>query len=562
LVVENGDIDDSAPATIPYFANFVNTAIMYSINSAPEPRMGNRSFPVRVGNAVGGSSVVNGMQFDRGAAADYDAWEELGAKGWGWKGLEPYFKKTFRFTPPSEETQKTIGVTYDQSAFGNDSAPIAVSIPTFQYPDYRFIFDAWRTYSDIPIPKEGFADPIGAYWTPNTINNATSERTHARKAYYDQVKFRKNLKLLVRAHVDEILFDTSQSALTANGIKISSNTANSTTSVYAAKEVILAAGGIFTPHLLMFSGIGPKAVLNAAKVRVKLDLPGVGSNFQDHVPAYMSFNLSNMLFPNTDSLATNTSYNASAATEYEKSRSGPWSAGRANALSMVTLKQISAKFKEITQSVQEQEAQYLPERYTWASGGKELYAGYVRQRDIITDHFLRDDAATGEFPIYPSGRTTLAIQKPLSRGWLALNTTHPSAHPIVAYNALSNPIDKLIIAEMTRFNRRHWAKKELERYAPKENVPGAQYQTDDEIIEGFLKANQLNPSFSHHAGGASMLPRELGGVVGADLKVYGVGNLTIVDASIIPLIPSTHLQATMYVIGEKAADIINSRALS
>lgn len=559
-MIENGDIDDSALTTIPYFAGIINTAAMYTLYSTPEPRFGNLSFPVRVGNVVGGGSVVNGMQFDRGSAADYDAWEELGAKGWGWKGLEPYFKKTFRFTPPSEETQKAIGVTYDQNAFGNESSPVAVSIPTFQYPDQRYIFDAWRTYPNIPNPKEGFADPIGVYWTPNTINNATAERTHARKAYYDPVKFRKNLKLLVRAHVDEILFDTSQSALLAKGVKISSNTANSTTSVYSSKEVILAAGAIFTPHLLMFSGIGPKAVLNAAKVPVKLDLPGVGSNFQDHVPAYMSFNLSNLSFPDANSLSTNASYNASAAAEYEKSRTGAWSAGRSNSLAMLTLKQFSAKYKEISQSLQEQEAEYLPERYTWASGGRELYAGYVRQRDIIANHFLRDDAAAGELPISPGGRASIAMQKPLSRGSISLNNTHPSAAPIVTYNALSNPVDRIIIAELTRFNRKHWAKKELERFAPVENVPGVQYQTDDEIIEGYLKANQLNPTFAHPSGGASMLPRELGGVVGADLKVYGVGNLTIVDASIIPLIPATHLQATMYVIGEKAADVIKSRA--
>lgn len=146
--------------------------------------------------------------------------------------------------------------------------------------------------TDIPHSSEGLSRPIGTFWTPNSIDNSTKQRSHARRAYYDPVQTRTNLHLLTNTYVDEILFKNA-STLIASGVKYTSNAGSSTAFVYAAKEVILAAGGVFTPHLLMLSGIGPKDELPASKITVKKDLPAVGSNFQDHQALYMRFNLSN-----------------------------------------------------------------------------------------------------------------------------------------------------------------------------------------------------------------------------------------------------------------------------
>lgn len=558
VVIENGHIDDSPTTSIPYFANIINTAAMHPIMGAPEPFLNNLTFPVRVANVVGGGSVVNGMQFDRGTNADYDAWEHLGNPGWGWKSLEPYFRKLFKFTPPSESTQKEFGITFDASAYGNGL--VQVSIPSFQYPDTKPIFDSWRA-ENISKPQEGFADPIGTYWSPSTIDNATATRSHARKTYYDPIQSRPNLKLFTGTHTDRIVFDTTSESITAVGVEITSRVNGSSTYIHARQEVILAAGGIFTPHLLMVSGVGPKDVLEAAKIPVKLNRPGVGSNFQDHTPAYMSFNLSNQQFPNPDSLNANASFNASAAAQYEKDRSGPWSLGRANLLSMLTLKQFSSRYQALVDEVKAQKAEYLPERYTKSPDGRYLYAGYVRQRDHLISQYLSDEAVVGEFPVSSSGRATAALQKQLSRGTITLNTTHPHAYPIVTYNTLQNPVDKKLIVELVRFNRKHWARLELERYKPVELVPGAQYQSDDEIIEGLIKTNAINPSFSHPSGSCSMLPEELGGCVSDQLLVHGAHKLSVVDASILPMIPAAHLQATMYVVAEKASDIIKARSM-
>lgn len=554
-MIENGQVDESPTASIPTFSQNLNIKSLYPITSAPEPKMANRTYDVRVGNVVGGGSVVNGMQFDRGSNADYDAWEDLGNKGWGWKGLEPYFKKTFTFTPPSESTQKEIGITYDDSAYGN--GPVQVSIPTYQYPDYKTIFDSWRD-EGIPLPKEGFASPLGAFWTPNTINSATASRSDARITYYNPVQSRPNLKLLINTHVDEILFSKdTEGHLTAQGFKITSNTDGTMTHVFGSQEVILAAGGVFTPHLLMVSGLGPTDVLTAAKIPVKRDTPAVGSNFQDHVPAYMSFNLSNRAWPNPDTLASNATFNASAAAQYAKDRTGPWSFGRGNAAAFLTFKQLSSKYKNITAEIAAQEpVDFLPKRYSHVHA---LYAGYVRQRDILLAHYLGDSAAIVELPIQPTGRASIVLQKPLSRGTIALNTTHPQSYPIVFHNAFQNPIDVAVLGELVRWNRKHWASPSLALYSPVENVPGVQYQTDEDLLQAFVAQNQITPLFAHPSGGCSMMPEELGGCVSDTLEVYGVRKLSVVDASILPMIPAAHLQATMYAVAEKAADIIKKR---
>jgi choline dehydrogenase-like flavoprotein len=361
---------------------------------------------------------------------------------------------------------------------------------------------------------------------------------------------------MTNIHVDEILFKNG-STLVASGVKYTSKAKASSASVFAMKEVILAAGGVFTPHLLMLSGIGPKDELSAAKIAVRKDLPAVGSNFQDHQALYMRFNLSNQSIPNPDMLVTTPDpvFNATSAELYAANRTGPWTFGRGNAALFLAFKDISNKYADITALVSKQNATaYLPQRYSKIDS---LLKGFLAQRKILIDHYLSEDAATGEYPIQPWGRATTAVQKPLSRGMLTLNVTHPSANPIVVRNAFQNPVDKLVLGELVRWNRQHWTTSPLlQRYTPVEIVPGAQYQTDEEIFDASIKAGALDPTYAHSSGACALMPEELGGCVDPQLRVYGVEGLRIVDASILPLIPAAHLQATMYAVAEKAADII------
>lgn len=434
--------------------------------------------------------------------------------------------------------------------------PLKVSIPSYQYEDYTSIMASFVERTDIPHSIEGFAKPLGTFWTPNSIENSTKARCHAHKAYYDPIQQRPNLHLLTNTHVGEIILEKGEKVV-ARGVKLTSNANSTRGSVYAAKEVILAAGGIFTPHLLMVSGIGPKDVLLTAKIDVRKELPGVGSNFQDHQALYMRFNLSNQSIPNPDMLVTTPDliFNATSAELYAANRTGAWTFGRGNAALFLAFKDFSTKYKNITAMISMQNATtYLPTRY---SENDALLKGYLAQRKILIEHYLSDNAALGEYPIQPWGHATTAIQKPLSRGAIILNATNPAAMPIVVRNAFQNPVDKMVLRELVRWNREHWTKApQLQRYAPVETVPGAQYQTDEEIFDSSIKAAALDPTYAHSSGGCALMPEDMGGCVDGQLKVYGVDKLRVVDASIIPLIPAAHLQATMYAVAEKAADII------
>lgn len=193
------------------------------------------------------------------------------------------------FDAPSKNTTKTFGVTYNAKAYGN--GPQKVSIPDYQFPDMKTIYHSWDNVN-IPHPQEGFAEPVRHYWSPNSINKAEAMRSTSRTAYYDPIVSRKNLKLLTSTHVDEITFSKNRvGALTATGVKYTPKDTNKQVQAIAAKKVILAASGVFTPHLLMYSGIGPKDVLTAAGVTVKKDPPAVSSNFQYHIANYMNFDL-------------------------------------------------------------------------------------------------------------------------------------------------------------------------------------------------------------------------------------------------------------------------------
>ena len=293
--------------------------------------------------------------------------------------------------------------------------------------------------------------------------------------------------------MDEILCsnDTKPAAI---GVRITSNINATTSLVYAKKEVVLAAGGVFTPHLLMLSGVGPKDVLSDASIPLKKDLAAVGSNFQDHQVLNMVFQLSNQSVPNLDMILTypDTEFNTTAADLYTENRTGPWTFSRGNAALFLPFKYFSKKYQNITTLISKQNATYyLPERYL---NNVALLKGYLKQREILISHYLSEDAAVGEWPIQPWGRSGAAIQKPLSRGILMLNSTNPAGNPIVVRHAFQNPVDKMVLGEVVRWNRQHWQSPHLARYAPNETVPGPQYTSDEEIFYGGIKTASLNPA--------------------------------------------------------------------
>ncbi|PPJ61281.1 hypothetical protein CBER1_09321 [Cercospora berteroae] len=561
LVIESGESVDTDATKIPYKANDLTSSaglIWENITSLPEPGLGNSTFSVLVAKVLGGGSVINGMVYDRGSAADYDAWEALGNEGWGWQGLLPYFKKGTTFQPPSAAVAESFNITWDPEAYGD--GPLPVSITDSQYPDTKDYWAAWRA-TGVHVPIDGNnGEAYGPSWYPNTMDKTTGRRAHARYAYIDPISQRKNLKVLTGTTAEKIVFGDANSPYEATGVEVSTAGTGETAIINARKEVILAAGAIQTPKLLQLSGVGPRSVLEAAGIEVKVELDAVGSNFQDHPYATVIFNTSSTTFPSANSLVNNATFNASAWEEYEVNKTGPYTYARGNALAFISLPDMTSNFSSVSYQLDNENAiDYLPSLYQNNTG---LLAGFTAQRDIISSIFGRKDAAVAEFPIpVDAAYSIVAVQKPVSRGTVHLNPANPTGAPNVLHNAFVNPVDRLILSIGMRYLRDIFSYHPLqEKFSISEIVPGTQYTSDTEIYDALVEQQTLSPTFAHPSCSCPMMLEELGGCVSDTLLVYGTQRLSIVDASIIPIIPSQHLQSTIYMIGEKAADLIKARA--
>jgi choline dehydrogenase-like flavoprotein len=441
-------------------------------------------------------------------------------------------------------------------SYGN--GPLKLGISDFQYPDLKDYMAAFKgAGAHKPIDGNN-GEAYGVTWYANTMDPRTGERTHARNAYYDPISSRSNLHVMLETVVDELVIDGFWN-LCARGVKITKKATGVRQTVYARKEVVLAAGAVNTVKILQLSGIGPKSVLEAAGIKVRLAHDGVGANFQDHPYTFMGFQISNMSNPNPSSIATDPAFKASAWEEYRVNKTGPLTQARGNTLAFIPLPEVApASYQSLANQVKNQKAEaYLPAIY---KNSKRLLRGVAAQRAILAELLQSDEAAVVEYPVSASGAGVLVgLQKPLSRGVIRINPANPQGPPKILYNALTNPVDKSILAACVRYLRTLWARPELEKFSPAETSPGAQYTSDDELITKMVELGSIWPTLAHPSGSCAMMPQELGGCVSDDLQFYGVNKLSIVDASILPLVPSQHIQSTMYAVGEKAAHIIKSR---
>ncbi|KAF8242720.1 GMC oxidoreductase [Wilcoxina mikolae CBS 423.85] len=552
LVIEAGKLipDDQADEIlIPGNVQkaMVDPAYQWGITSQPVPTLGNNTWAVDSAKIVGGGSAINGMFFDRGSKEDYDSWEKLGNKGWGWEGLEPYFKKSETFHPPDPEQAKEFDIEYDPTAHGF-TGPIQAAFPNFIYPQLKAIKDAMKKFR-IPNPIDGTnGNAIGALWVSNAINPKSQTRSYAKTAYHDVAARRSNYHLLTQQQVTKILFDKNKKA---TGVTFSAGAGSTQRKVSAKAEIILAAGAIHSPQLLQLSGIGPKDLLNAHGIPVIVDLPGVGSNFQDHASL---INMPNYTVtipePYIDpALMENATYNAQALAEYKANRTGPYTAGVGNGASFLPLPLIAPhSYKSLIKSTLESST------YLHPSAHSNVIAGFKKQRELLLDSFATYKVAVDEFIVSTNLQQIVVLIKPLSRGFIGIGSADPFAKPEVEFRTITHPTDLAIIVESVKYARSFMASEGLRKFKPVEIYPGVDVVSDEALAKVVVKA--LSPTLMHPACTCAMMKRELGGVVDDELKVYGVEGLRIVDASVMPLIPGSHLSSTVYAVAEKAADII------
>lgn len=367
--------------------------------------------------------IYLGMAYDRASAADYDSWEELGNRGWGWKGMFPYFKKSADFTPPKKEVVDKYKYTYDESAYGRRS-PLQVTLPDWQAPDQYKMADAFTELGVAHLKEHAQGNAIGQFWAPATIDAKTMTRSSSLTAYYDTASWRRNLKMLPEHQVIELTFEGDTTVV--SGVKAIDRKANTEVTFRARKEVIMAAGALHTPQILQLSGIGPRSVIEAAGIQCRVDLPAVGSNLQDHPVAYLNWKVTNS-FPEPNVMAINQTFAAEALAEYQMYRTGPYTKAQSNSIAFLSLPMITNDTESMINSLNDQvSSTHLPDVYT-----SDLIAGFDAQRAILARQLGEGSVSALEFPFGGAGFVPNSLQKPLSRGTVHIDATNPRGEPIV-----------------------------------------------------------------------------------------------------------------------------------
>ncbi|KAI4227946.1 MAG: hypothetical protein L6R36_002026 [Xanthoria steineri] len=556
LVIEYGPLDKLEPEVLvpglpppkAYSRNYV---------SVPQPGLLNKPQPVYSAAVVGGGTVINGMFFNRGSAADYDGWETLGNPGWGWSGLLPYFKKSENFTPPPPELAE-YPISSDLGPHGT-KGPVGSSFPQYQYPILKLFYKAWNSIGVPSNPQPNGGRAVDAFYSTLSLTAWNQSRCSAATAYYRPIeRKRPNFHLLTLHSVTKVVIDKRKKR--ATGVQFLPQNATQTghpPSVRAKHEVIIAAGAPRSPQILQLSGVGPRKLLSRFGIDVIEDLPGVGYNFQDQPAMFagVTYDYSKYPAPSPGLYFSNQTWVDLQLKIYYENRTGPDTQAylSGTTVAFLSLRRLTGDYQKIIASAKKADlAKALP-----AGADKTLLEGYKAQQAAILTDYKSPDAAVHELAFGGGETVPLVVLKPLSRGSILINSSKPLADPVFDYGTFQHPVDIQVAVAMYKKFRQFVAAEPWKAVGMTETTPGPSVE-GDAAIEAAIR-NITQSTWSHPVGTCAMLPRKYGGVVDPQLRVYGVDALSVVDASVMPTIPASHTSSTVYAVAEKAADIIKAR---
>lgn len=504
------------------------------------------------------------------AKALINSWEALGNDGWNWETLKGYIGRTYTSPSVDQTTEKALGIDGRTTRDVATKGPILTSFP--QNPSTS-IQEAWAATfktKGLLTTKDPFIEAsVGSFSHLNSVDPTTKERSYATTGYYYPAKDRENLVVITGALVEKILFDKQSSQETkANVVQYHHN--GETKTVVATKEVILAAGAFQSPKLLELSGIGNSNLLKKHGIEVVKDLPGVGENLQDHMICGIHYKALDSVNTLDALVRQEPEAVGQAMQDYVTNRSGPLASTGIEAYAYLpVIDHGSAPGTEKLQDLLRENRPAETDRAaqaTYSLASKALldqsspsaaYLVFRSQSVLPVDLSWSPNSPTG--PV-PGKFITIGVllASPVSRGSVHIRSADPTDAPIIDPAYLSNAVDTEILAEHLL---------QIEKIAASEPLssrflaqplqrrdPAADLKGDLDHAKRYARTSSI--SMWHPCGACAMLPLELGGVVDSSLRVYGVQGLRVVDSSMIPLLTTANLQATVYGVAERAADLI------
>jgi choline dehydrogenase len=498
LLLEAGGRDDWIWYHIPvgYLFAIGNPRSDWMFKTEPEEGLNGRSLNYPRGKVIGGSSSINAMIYMRGQAADYDYWRQLGLAGWGWDDVLPFFKR---------HEDHFLGAS-DSHAVGGEWR---VEPPRVRWALLEAFRDAATQAGIKPIADFNTGDNEGSCYFH--VNQKRGRRWSAARGFLKPVLSRPNLRLETGCLAERVEFDGRRAVAVAWRQDGGARRAR-------GRDIILAAGSIGSPHLLLLSGVGPAAQLREHGIPVVHDLAGVGENLHDHLQLRAIFKV-------TGAKTLNETYHSAfgrvgMGLQYALLRRGPLTMAPSQ-LGIFTRSDPSRERANIQFHVQ----------------------------PLSLDRF-------GEpLHTFPAFTASVCNVQPTSRGHLRLKSADPAAAPAIKPNYLATDEDRRIAADSLRTVRRIVAQPALRAFAPQEYLPGAAVGDDDASL--VKAAGDVGTTIFHPVGTAKMgRDSDPLAVVDARLRVFGLEGLRVVDASVMPTITSGNTNSPTMMIAEKAAAMI------